>query len=127
MEGCNVLLVDDEQEFASTLAERLSLRGIRVRVANYGEEALQRIADEVPEVVILDLMMPGMSGLAVLDKIKRDHPDIRVILLTGLGSTGDGIEGMRLGAFDYLMKPVSIEELIQKIRDAMSPCWKEVD
>jgi DNA-binding response OmpR family regulator len=90
-------------------------------------EALQCIADEAPEVVILDLMMPGMSGLAVLDKIKKDYPDVRVILLTGLGSTGDGIEGMRLGAFDYLMKPVSIEELIQKVRDAMTPCWKEVD
>ena len=127
MEGCNVLLVDDEQEFASTLAERLSLRGIRVRVANDGKEALRRIAEEVPDVVILDLMMPGMNGFAVLNRIKTDYPDVRVLVLSGMGSTGDGVEGMRLGAFDYLMKPLNIDELIQKVNDAMTKCPRKVD
>lgn len=125
MIDCSLLLVDDEQEFTTTLAERLGLRGIRVRVANDGEEALQRIAEEVPEVVILDLMMPGMSGMTVLEKIKWEHPEIRVILLTGMGSAGDGIKGMHLGAYDYLMKPLSIEDLIQKVNECMSKCTIE--
>lgn len=120
MEGWNVLLVDDEQEFASTLAERLSLRGIRVRVAGSGREALDCIAEEVPQVVILDLMMPGMSGLEVLDRIKSSYPDVQVILLTGMGSAGDGVKGKQMGAFDYLMKPLDIEGLIQRIRDCMT-------
>jgi DNA-binding response OmpR family regulator len=119
MESWNVLLVDDEQEFASTLAERLSLRGLRVRVAAGGGEALDSIAEEVPQVVVLDLMMPGMSGLEVLDRIKASHPDVQVILLTGMGAAGDGIKGKQMGAFDYLMKPLNIEGLIQRIEDCM--------
>jgi DNA-binding response OmpR family regulator len=119
MESWNVLLVDDEQEFASTLAERLSLRGLRVRVAAGGGEALDSIAEEVPQVVVLDLMMPGMSGLEVLDRIKASHPDVQVILLTGMGAAGDGIKGKQMGAFDYLMKPLNIEGLIQRIGDCM--------
>jgi DNA-binding response OmpR family regulator len=126
MRDCKVLLVDDEQEFASTLAERLDLRGIRVHVANSGEDALQSLSEAVPEVVILDLMMPGMNGLAVLEKIKQDFPRIQVILLTGMGSMSEGVEGLRLGAFDYLMKPVHIEDLIARIRDAVSKCEQEV-
>jgi DNA-binding response OmpR family regulator len=126
MKDCKVLLVDDEKEFASTLAERLDLRGIRVHVANSGEDALQSLSEAVPEVVILDLMMPGMNGLAVLEKIKQDFPRIQVILLTGMGSMSEGVEGLRLGAFDYLMKPVHIEDLIARIRDAVSKCEQEV-
>ncbi len=127
MGNWNVLLVDDEQEFASTLAERLSLRGIRARVATSGEEALQRIAEEAPEVVILDLMMPGMNGLAVLQQIKAHDPDIQVILLTGMASTGDGITGLKLGAYDYLMKPLQIELLMEKIGEALHKTSREVD
>jgi DNA-binding response OmpR family regulator len=126
MEACNVLLVDDEQEFASTLAERLSMRGLRVRVANEGAEALRQIEEEMPEIVILDLMMPGMNGFAVLNRIKADYPDVRVLVLSGMGSTEDGIEGMRLGAFDYLMKPLNIDALIQKLKEAMKKCPREV-
>jgi DNA-binding response OmpR family regulator len=118
MEDWKVLLVDDEQEFVSTLAERLSLRGMQARVAYTGEEALRRVEEDPPEVVILDVMMPGMSGLEVLKRIRTDHPNIEVILLTGIGSTREGVEGMRLGAFDYLMKPLHMDELIQRIGDA---------
>jgi DNA-binding response OmpR family regulator len=126
MENWNVLLVDDEQEFASTLGERLSLRGIRVRVATSGQEALQRVAEEAPEVVILDLMMPGMNGLAVLNQIKAHDPKIQVILLTGMASTEEGIKGLDLGACDYLVKPVQIEGLIEKIRQAVHKlCQKD--
>jgi DNA-binding response OmpR family regulator len=114
-----VLLVDDEVEFTSALAERLSFRGIRAQTAGDGEEALAMIERDPPQVVLLDLMMPGMSGVEVLQEIRRTHPEIKVILLTGHGSTREGMEGMRLGAFDYLMKPLSIEELMEKLRNAV--------
>ena len=120
MQDWNVLLVDDEMEFVSTLAERLCLRGIKAQVANSGEEALIRVAADKPDVVVLDVMMPGMSGLTTLERIKADNPQIPVILLTGIGSTKEGLEGMRLGAFDYLMKPLRIEELMEKIGEAIS-------
>lgn len=119
MQDWKVLLVDDEEDFVSTLAERLRMRGIQARTAGNGEEALRSIAADPPHAVILDVMMPGMSGLDVLRKIKADFPGIEVILLTGIGSTREGVEGMRLGALDYLMKPLQIEELIEKLRDAV--------
>ncbi len=119
MKGWKVLLVDDEKEFVSTLAERLRLRGILAEEAVSGEEALRLIADAAPQVVVLDVMMPGMSGLEVLQRVKSTYPEIEVILLTGIGSTKEGAEGMRLGAFDFLMKPLQIEELIKKISAAI--------
>jgi len=119
MEGWKVLLVDDEKEFVSTLAERLRLRGIQADETGSGEEALRLIALTAPQVVVLDVMMPGMGGLEVLQRVKSTYPNIEVILLTGIGSTKDGMEGMRLGAFDFLMKPLQIEELIEKIKAAI--------
>jgi DNA-binding response OmpR family regulator len=119
MENWKVLLVDDEKEFVSTLAERLRLRGIQADDTGSGEEALRLIDDATPQVVVLDVMMPGMGGLEVLRRVKSRYPEIEVILLTGIGSTKEGIEGMRLGAFDFLMKPLQIEELIEKIRAAI--------
>ncbi len=121
MTGWKVLLVDDEEEFAVTLAERLRLRGIMTSIAGDGEEALRQVAEDPPQLVVLDMMMPGLGGLAVLQHLKRDHPNLPVIMLTGRGSTKDGIEGMHLGAFDYLMKPVKIEELVDKMRQALAP------
>ena len=119
MKSWKVLLVDDEKEFVSTLAERLRLRGIQTNEAYNGEEALRLVSDAEPQVVVLDVMMPGMGGLQVLERIKHDYPNIEVILLTGIGGTKEGIEGMRLGAFDFLVKPLQIEELIQKIGAAI--------
>lgn len=119
MKDWTVLLVDDEEEFISALAERLTLRGIQARTATNGEQALAAIEDVAPQVVVLDLMMPGMSGVEVLKHIRVTHPEIKVVLLTGHGSTREGMEGMRLGAFDYLMKPLSIDELVEKLRDAV--------
>jgi DNA-binding NtrC family response regulator len=115
-----VLLVDDEEEFVSALSERLMLRGIEVESALNGEEALASLVDKEFEVVILDVMMPGLGGLEVLRQIKSTHPNTEVILLTGHGSTREGIEGMRLGAFDYLIKPVDIEEMLAKMKEAAS-------
>ncbi|MBW1861081.1 MAG: response regulator [Deltaproteobacteria bacterium] len=127
MEKVKVLLVDDEEEFVSTLAERLRLRKITTLVATDGDEALQIINTQRPPIVVLDVMMPGMGGLDVLHQIKRNYPHIQVILLTGRGSTKDGIKGMRLGAFDYLMKPVNIEKLIDKMNEAFQASKQEID
>ena len=113
-----VLLVDDEEEFVSALSERLMLRDIEVDSALNGEEALAKLVEKAFEVVILDVMMPGLGGLEVLRQIKSTYPNTQVILLTGHGSTREGIEGMRLGAFDYLIKPVDIEEMLEKMKEA---------
>ena len=120
VETLKVLLVDDEEEFVTTLAERLKLRDIVSFVATNGDQALHIVETEKPPVVVLDLMMPGIGGLEVLQVIRRRHPHIQVILLTGRGSTKEGIKGMRLGAFDYLMKPVKIEDLIKRMNDALN-------
>ena len=127
METLKVLLVDDEEDFVSTLSERLQLRNITTLVATDGEEALQIIDTDKPPVVVLDVLMPGMGGLDVLRQIKRSYPHIQVIILTGRGSTKEGIKGMRLGAFDYLMKPVRIEMLIQKMNEAFQAPKQEKD
>lgn len=113
-----VLLVDDEAEFVSALAERLNLRGFEADTATSGVEALRKIDASPPDVVLLDVLMPGMSGVEVLKQIKKDHPRVQVILLTGRGSW-DGIQGIREGAYECLMKPVQIEELMQVMTDAV--------
>ena len=119
MPNLRVLLVDDEEEFVTTLSERLILRGIETEVAYNGENALAKMNQRTPDIVILDVIMPGLSGLDVLRQVKETLPDIPVILLTGRGSTREGIDGMKQGAFDYLMKPVDIEDLIKKMNEAM--------
>jgi two-component system OmpR family response regulator len=115
MKKLAVLLVDDKEEFVLALSERLKLHGMEVDLATKGEDALAMLQEKRPDVVVLDVMMPGMGGLEILRRIKKAHPDVQVILLTGHGSTKDGIEGMRLGALDYLMKPANTEELIAKM------------
>jgi len=125
LENLKALLVDDEVEFVTTLAERLQIRGIQARTATDGQQALSMIESEKPQVVVLDIMMPGISGLEVLDYIKKKYPDIEVILLTGRGSTKEGIEGMQLGAFDFIMKPVKIEELIPRMLEAFKKTQPE--
>lgn len=112
MEKMRVLIVDDEPEFISALAERLNLRGFEALTATSGEEALGKVDASPPDVVLLDVVMPGLSGMEVLKRIKRAHPQVQVILLTGRG-TWDGIQGICEGAYDCLMKPVKIEDLIQ--------------
>lgn len=114
----NILLVDDEREFTETLAERMGLRGLVVRTAFSGEEALKRITESKPDVVVMDVMMPGLKGLDVLRHIKATTPEIQVILLTGQATTRDGVEGMKLGAFDYMLKPLELGDLLKKIGEA---------
>jgi len=119
MSDYTVLLVDDEEDFTQALGERLELRDYGVRVAASGEECLERLESELPDVVVLDLRMPGLSGIEVLKRIKSEYPDLPVLLLTGYGSTEEGIKGMQLGAVEYLMKPLNIDELISKIHQAV--------
>ena len=120
MSDYRVLLIDDEEEYAGTLAERLELRGISTQVVLDGDEGLAVIERDPPDIVLLDVMMPGIGGLETLRQIKGGHPRVQVLLLTGRGSTREGIEGMRLGAFDYLMKPIQIEELIDRFQAALA-------
>ena len=113
-----VLLVDDEEEFVETLAQRLEVREFDVTTALNGADALERLEDKEIDLVILDLQMPGVDGIAVLRKIKELKPLIEVIMLTGHATVETAIEGMKLGAFDFLIKPTETEELVEKINRA---------
>ena len=117
-EPSRVLLVDDEQQFVQTLSERLQLRNMGTAVAYDGETALKQIERDEPEVMVLDLMMPGIDGIEVLKQVKQSRPDVEVIMLTGHGSDEDEETCMSLGAFAYLHKPVDIEVLSQKLKEA---------
>jgi len=113
MSQFRVLLVDDEKEFVATLAERMQLRGFDPEVAFSGEQALKILERSLPDVIVLDLKMPGINGLEVLRKVKKSHPQIQVIILTGHGSDRDEEAARRLGAFDHLQKPVDINDLVR--------------
>ena len=113
-----VLLVDDEREFVQTLSERLLMRDMGSTVAYDGESALAMVQEEEPEVMILDLKMPGIDGIEVLRRVKETRPDIEVIILTGHGSEADRKTCMDLGAFAYLYKPVDIEQLSETLKQA---------
>ena len=113
-----VLLVDDEQEFVQTLSERLQMRELDTAVVYNGEEALSYIEGEEPEVMILDLRMPGIDGVEVLRRVKKTHPDVEVIILTGHGTEKDAALTRELGAFAYLEKPVAIDTLAKTVREA---------
>ncbi len=108
----NILLVDDEEDFARTLAQRLELRGYSAEVRSDGESALATLREEQFDLVLLDVMLPGQSGLAVLRRIRETLPDLPVILLTGHTNARDGIEGMKQGARAYINKPVALQELL---------------
>jgi DNA-binding NtrC family response regulator len=115
-----VLLVDDEMDFADTLAQRLKMRNLKVGTAYDGEEALTRLKEDEPDVVVLDLRMPGMHGMEVLQEMRKGYPDIQVIVLTGHGTDKDEEEAKRLGGFGFLNKPVDIDILEQKIKAAFN-------
>ena len=121
MEGelkAKVLLVDDEADFLATLAERLETRGMKVNTATSGEDAVARAEGEGFDLIILDLAMPGIDGLETLKRSKAKQPDAEIIMLTGQGSIRTSIEAMKLGAEDFLQKPVNISELMDKISEA---------
>lgn len=110
-----VLLVDDEKEFTDVLAERLATRDFEVTKTLSGDEALAQINEKAIDVVILDVLMPGKDGVTTLRGIKQLKPLIEVIMLTGHATVESGVEGMKLGAYDYLMKPTETKDLVEKI------------
>ncbi len=120
-----VLLVDDEREFVQTLSERLLMRDMGSAVAYDGESALKMVNDDEPEVMILDLKMPGIDGIEVLRRVKKTRPDIEVIILTGHGSEDDRKVCMELGAFAYLHKPVDIAVLTDTLKRANDKIRKQ--
>jgi DNA-binding NtrC family response regulator len=113
-----ILLVDDEIDFMETLIKRLQKRGISVKGKNSGESALAELRENPVDVVVLDVKMPGMDGIETLREIKQMFPAIEVIMLSGHANIEIAIKGMELGAFDYLMKPTNIDELVFKLLDA---------
>ncbi len=118
MDKFRVLVVDDEQDFLETIIKRLQARNINVMGAESGQQALDLMAQQDFDVVILDVKMPGMDGIETLREMKKRKPLVEVIMLTGHASVESGIQGMQLGAFDYVMKPVALDELLEKMRQA---------
>jgi two-component system OmpR family response regulator len=111
--GPSVLIVDDEHDFAETLVKRLERRGFLVRGVSSGREALDLLATQLFDVVLLDVMMPGMDGIETLREIKMTWPKIQVVLLSGHGGEELGLRGMAYGAYAYLLKPVSLKTLVE--------------
>ena len=118
MKGIKILLVDDEEDFVRTLAERIQMRDLNSNIALNGQEALRIVEDDIPDVMVLDLRMPGIDGMEVLRRVRKAYPEVKVIILTGHGSKKDEEEARRLGAFEYLEKPVDINKLIDMIKRA---------
>jgi two-component system OmpR family response regulator len=118
MEKFKLLIVDDEQDFLETIIKRLKARKIEVAGAESGYQALELLDSQDFDIIILDVKMPGMDGIEALREIKKKKPLVEVIMLTGHASVESGIQGMQLGAFDYVMKPVALDELLEKVRQA---------
>jgi DNA-binding NtrC family response regulator len=113
-----VLIVDDEEELVSALVERLTLRGFQAEGVTTGADALAYLEGAPCDVVLLDVKMPGIGGLEVIKRIKEQQPSLEVVLLTGHSSAQDAERGMTLGAFDYLMKPVKLDDLLRVLLSA---------
>ena len=118
MTRMSLMLVDDEQRFLDTTGKLLRRRGLEPLTANSGLEALEKLNHEHVDVVILDVKMPGLDGLETLRRIKAGFPLIEVIMLTGHGTIDNAVEGMRTGAYDYLVKPCDLDELMAKTEEA---------
>jgi len=118
MRGIKLMLVDDEERFLSTTAKLLQRKGHDVVTASSGQEALDLLAKHDVEVVILDVKMPGMDGITVLREIRLHFPLVGVIMLTGHGTIESAVDGMKLGAFDFVTKPCDIDDLVAKAEEA---------
>lgn len=118
MDDIRFLLVDDEEDFVKAMSERLHMRDLAGHTAFNGEQALRFVDEDEPDVMVLDLKMPGIDGMEVLRRVRKDHPGIQVIIHTGHGNDLDEAEAWRLGVFDYLKKPVDIDMLVDRIRAA---------
>ncbi|MHB8789212.1 MAG: response regulator [Desulfobulbaceae bacterium] len=118
MAEMKVLLVDDEETYVQTLSERLKMRDLKNDTVYDGSQAIEFVDENEPDVMVLDLKMPGIDGMEVLRQVKKKYPNIQVIILTGHGTDRDEDESRRLGVYDFLKKPVDIEELVNRIKAA---------
>ena len=118
MAEMKVLLVDDEETYVQTLSERLKMRDLKNDTVYDGSQAIEFVDENEPDVMVLDLKMPGIDGMEVLRQVKKKYPNIQVIILTGHGTDRDEDESRRLGVYDFLKKPVDIEELVGRIKAA---------
>jgi DNA-binding NtrC family response regulator len=116
--GPRVLLVDDEEKFLDVLSQRLGTRGIDAETSTSGEEALVKIKNKSFDAIVLDVMMPGIGGIETLKRIRAEHPEVQIIMLTGRGSVDKAVEAMKEGAIDFLEKPADINTLLNKISEA---------
>ncbi|QTA92299.1 response regulator [Desulfonema magnum] len=115
-----VLLIDDEKDFVVPLAERMKNRGIDVSSTTSPLEAIKKVEEESYDAIVLDLMMPEMDGLETLAALKEKRPELQIILLTGHATVEKGIEAMKLGAMDFLEKPIDLKVLSEKIKKAQA-------
>jgi len=113
-----ILLVDDEKDFIETLSQRIAIRGIEVSSTTSAKRAIEKVAEESYDAIILDLQMPEMDGLEVLKTIKKSNPELQIIVLTGHATVKKAIEAMKLGALDLIEKPVDLDTLMGKIKKA---------
>jgi DNA-binding NtrC family response regulator len=116
--GPRVLLVDDEEKFLDVLSQRLGTRGIDAETSTSGEEALVKIKNRNFDAIVLDVMMPGIGGIETLKRIRKEYPELQIIMLTGRGSVDKAVEAMKEGAIDFLEKPADINTLLNKISEA---------
>ena len=116
--AANVLLIDDEEQFLKVLGERLETRGLQVNTVTSGEDALNLIDDKNYDAIVLDLAMPGIDGIETLKLLKEKKPDLEIIMLTGHATVQKGVEAMKLGAEDFLEKPVELSVLLERISEA---------
>jgi DNA-binding NtrC family response regulator len=116
--GPRVLLVDDEEKFLEVLSQRLGTRGIDAETSTSGEEALVKIKNQNFDAIVLDVMMPGIGGIETLKRIRAEHPEVQIIMLTGRGSVDKAVEAMKEGTIDFLEKPADINTLLNKISEA---------
>src|SRR4030042_3768238 len=114
----DILLVDDEEQFLKVLSQRLEGRGMKVDTSTSGEEALKRVKGKEFDAIVLDLAMPGMSGLETLKRIRSENPDVQIIMLTGHSSVEKGVEAIKAGAVDFLEKPADMNKIMEKISEA---------
>ena len=114
----NVLVVDDEEQFLKVFSQRLEGRGMKVDTSTSGEEALTKVKGKDFDAIILDLAMPGISGIETLKHIRSENPDLQIIILTGHGSIEKGVEAIKEGAVDFLEKPADVNKVMEKISEA---------
>jgi len=115
----NILIVDDDKDMQAILADTLEMEGYKTSVAGDGNAAIKEITNNSPELILLDVRLPGMSGLQLLEKIKAVNKNLVVIMLTGYGDIKDSVSAIKLGAFDYITKPFNDEEIIANIKNAL--------